>query len=147
MTGSQLIGALAGLLLQTADGRHLVRRLAVWAGVSVLVAVAFGHLVASLQLALAMVASPPLALLLTALVLLAGAGLLVLGLHLHRRLRAGVRAAGKIDALQRASTDLVRAHPWALVGLAVALGALSGLGPAPSRPDGDETDRAAARAG
>jgi hypothetical protein len=145
MTGSQLIGALAGLLLRTAGGRYLVRRLVVWAGVSILVTVAFGHLVASLQLALATVASPPLAMLLTASVLLAGAGMLVLGLHLHRRLHVEARATRQIDTLQRASTDLVRAHPWALVGLAMALGALSGLGPAPSRPDGDQTARAAAR--
>lgn len=132
--GGRLLLSLASLVLQTGVRRRMGRRLALWLVVGILVAVAFGHLIASLQLALAAALPLPLATLLTALVLTAAAGALVLVLHLQQRRQAAAGTAQQIEALQRAAAELVRTHPWTLVGLAVALGVVTGQGQSPPAP-------------
>lgn len=144
MTGwGQLILPLVGLVLRSGSGKRVAGHLVAWLVVVILVAVAFAHLVASLQLALAAVLPSALAMLLTALVLLVGAGVVIATLELQRRHRSGAGVANQIETLGRASAELVRAHPWMLVGLAVALGALAGLG----RSEPDNARRASERSG
>lgn len=134
MNGGRLILSLAGLAVQAGVVRRAGRQLAAWLAVLILVAIAFGYLIASLQLGLAAVLPAPLAMLVTALILLGLAGTLVLVLHLRSRRRAAIRTASQVEALQRTSSDLVRAHPWALIAIAAALGALSGLGQTSTAP-------------
>jgi hypothetical protein len=142
MTGwGQLILPLAGLVLRSGSGRRIGGHLVAWLVVTILVAVAFAHLIASLQLALAAVLPPALAMLLTALVLLVGAGAVITVIELQRRRRSTSGGTNQIEALQRISVELVRAHPWALVGLAAALGAFTGLGQSGSGTAGQAAER------
>jgi NhaP-type Na+/H+ or K+/H+ antiporter len=104
--------------------RALVRRLVALGVAVVLLATAFGFLVATLYLALAEVVEPALAALLTSLALGLVAGLILLVLRRRRPRRAAKRTIDT-DALLLAATDEVRRDPWSSLATAAILGALS----------------------
>jgi drug/metabolite transporter (DMT)-like permease len=102
-----------------------------------LLAVAFGFLVATLYLALAKVVEPALAALLTSLVLALSAGivLLILRLRLRRRRRVATDTIG-VEGLLLSATDQVRRDPWASLVVAAVLGVLAEVTRPSSRPPG-----------
>jgi hypothetical protein len=99
----------------------------------VLLLIAFGFLVATLYLGLAMVMRPPLATLATAAILIVVSGAIVLIVRRRPR-RAPPGAPFEAEALLVG--ELVRRYPWSAVAIALALGALSGSSSssAPSGP-------------
>lgn len=131
---------LAAPLLRAAMGvamsRHLIARLVGYVIVLVLLATAFGFLVATLYLALAKVVEPSLAALLTALVLGGVAGLILLIVR-YRRPRRRIARAVEADALLLSIGDQVRRDPWLALGVAAVLGALAEIArPSSDRPRG-----------
>jgi hypothetical protein len=122
-----VIGALGGPLLrgmlQSPAARDLRALLVGYAVALLLLAIAFGFLVATLYLALAEVVEPPLAALLTSLLLSLIAGLILLTLRMRRR-RAPTGTIG-VEGLLLSATDQVRRDPWSSLLVAAALGALA----------------------
>ena len=104
----------------------LIARLVGYALALVLLATAFGFVVATIYLALARVVEPPLAALLTSLVLGGAAGLVVLSVR-HRKPRKPPAGAVGADALLLSITEQVRRDPWLSLAIAAVLGALAGV--------------------
>jgi hypothetical protein len=124
----------ARALLRSRAMRDLIGRLAAFGVAMALLAVAFGFLVATLYLALAEVVEPPLATLLTSLILGFVAGVILLILRLRRPRRAATGTIG-VEALLLAATDQVRRDPWSSIATAAVLGAIAEiLRSASSRP-------------
>ena len=132
-----MIRALGGPLLhgmlQSPAARDLRALLVGYAVALVLLAIAFGFLVATLYLALAEVVERPLAALLTSLLLSLIAGLILSTLRLRRR-RVPTGTIG-VEGLLLSATDQVRRDPWSSLLVAAALGALAEITrPSSSRP-------------
>jgi hypothetical protein len=104
--------------------RDLIARLVALGVALVLLVIAFGFLVATLYLALAEAADPPLAALLTSLILGVVAALILLILRLRRPRRPPAGAIG-VDALLLTATDQVRRDPWSTIAAAAVLGAVA----------------------
>jgi type VI protein secretion system component VasK len=119
-----LTAPLLGAVMRSPLLRDLLARLVAYALALVLLAVAFGFLVATLYLGLAEVVEPPLAALLTALVLGAVAALLLLRARYRRRRMAPAGTVG-VDALLLSLSDQVRRDPWSTLAIAAVLGALA----------------------
>jgi hypothetical protein len=114
--------------------RDLIARLVAYALALVLLATAFGFLVATLYLALAEVVEAPLAALLTSLALAGVAGLVLLSVR-YRRPRKPAAASVGADALLLSISDQVRRDPWLSLALAAVLGALAEIShPSSKRP-------------
>jgi hypothetical protein len=112
----------------------LIARLVGYTIALVLLATAFGFIVATIYLALAEVVEPPLAALLTALVLGGAAGLVVLSVRYHKPRKPPVGTVGA-DALLLSITEQVRRDPWLSLAVAAVLGALTGVfHPSSNRP-------------
>jgi drug/metabolite transporter (DMT)-like permease len=118
-------GPLVRGMLQSPAARDLRALLVGYAVALVLLAIAFGFLVATLYLALAEVVEPPLAALLTSLLLSLIAGLILLALRMRRR-RVPAGTIG-VEGLLLSATDQVRRDPWSSLLVAAALGALAEL--------------------
>jgi hypothetical protein len=120
-------------MLQSPAARDLRALLVGYAVALVLLAIAFGFLVATLYLALAEVVERPLAALLTSLLLSLIAGLILSTLRLRRR-RVPTGTIG-VEGLLLSATDQVRRDPWSSLLVAAALGALAEITrPSSSRP-------------
>jgi hypothetical protein len=122
-------GAPAAPLLRAVMGlrmRELIARLVAYLAALVLMATAFGFLVATLYLALAEVVEPSLAALLTSLALAAVAGLILLGVRYRRPRRPAAGTIGA-DALLLSLSEQVRRDPWLSLAIAAALGALTNV--------------------
>jgi hypothetical protein len=104
--------------------RDLIARLVAYLAALVLLATAFGFLVAALYLALAEVVEVPLAALLTSLALAGVAGLVLLSVRYRRPRKPAVNTVGA-DALLLSMTEQVRRDPWLSLALAAMLGALT----------------------
>jgi hypothetical protein len=104
----------------------LLARLAAYAIAMVLLATAFGFVVATVYLALAEVVEAPLAALLTSLVLGGAAGVVLLSVR-HRRSRKPPAGTAGADALLLSIGEQVRRDPWLSLALAAVLGALAGV--------------------
>jgi divalent metal cation (Fe/Co/Zn/Cd) transporter len=104
--------------------RDLIARLVAYAVALVLLATAFGFLVATLYLALAEVVEAPLAALLTALALGGVAGLILLRAR-YRRPRKPAAGTVGADALLLSISEQVRRDPWPTLATAAVLGALA----------------------
>ena len=131
-------GGLAAPLLSAMTGsrmmRDLIARLVAYALALVLLATAFGFLVATLYLALAKVVEAPLAALLTSLALAGVAGLVLLRVR-YRRPRKPAAASVGADALLLSISDQVRRDPWLSLAVAAVLGALAEIShPSSKRP-------------
>lgn len=114
--------------------RDLIARLVAYLIALVLLATAFGFLVATLYLALAEVVEAPLAALLTALLLGGVAGLVLLSAR-HRRPRKAAAGTVGADALLLSITEQVRRDPWPTLATAAVLGALAEIShPSSNRP-------------
>jgi hypothetical protein len=114
--------------------RDLIARLVAYALALVLLATAFGFLVATLYLALAEVVEAPLAALLTSLALAGVAGLVLLSVR-YRRPRKPAAASVGADALLLSISDQVRREPWLSLAVAAVLGALAEIShPSSKRP-------------
>ena len=111
-------------MLRSRAVRDLIGRVVAYLIALVLLAVAFGFLVATLYLALIETVEPPLAALLTALALGVVAGLILLVARLRRPRRAPAATVG-VDALLLSVTDQVRRDPWSSIVVAAVLGALA----------------------
>jgi len=115
---------LMSAVLRSRAVRDLIGRVVAYLIALVLLAVAFGFLVATLYLALIETVEPPLAALLTALALGVVAGLILLVARLRRPRRAPAATVG-VDALLLSVTDQVRRDPWSSIVVAAVLGALA----------------------
>ena len=104
--------------------RDLIARLVAYALAAVLLVIAFGFLVATLFLSLAELVEPPLAALLTALVL-GVVALLILVMSRYRRPRRAAAGTVGVDALLLSASDQVRRDPWSTLAAAAVLGALT----------------------
>jgi hypothetical protein len=104
--------------------RDVLARLVVYLIALVLLATAFGFLVATLYLALAEVVQAPLAALLTSLALCGLAGLVLLSAR-YRKPRKPAAGTVGADALLLSMTEQVRREPWLSLALAAVLGALT----------------------
>lgn len=104
--------------------RDLTLRLGAYLIALVLLAIAFGFLVATLYLALGEVVEPPLAALATSLLLGLVACLILLSLRLRRRRRVATDTLG-VDALLLSVSEQVRHDPWSSLLVAAVLGALA----------------------
>jgi hypothetical protein len=111
--------------------RELIARFVAYLVALLLLAIAFGFLVATLYLALAEVVEAPLAALLTSLVLASAAGLIVLGVR-YRRPRKPAAGTLRADALLLSISEQVRREPWLSLAIAAALGALTEIAQSPS---------------
>jgi hypothetical protein len=120
-------GGLAAPILSAAIGsrlRDLIARLVAYCVALVLLATAFGFLVATVYLALAEVVEAPLAALLTSLALCGAAGLILLGVRYRRPRKAAAGTVGP-DALLLSMSEQVRREPWLSLAIAAVLGALT----------------------
>jgi hypothetical protein len=104
--------------------RDVLARLVAYLIALVLLATAFGFLVATLYLALAERVEPPLAALLTALGLCVLAGLVLLSAR-YRRPRKAAEGPVGTDALLLSLSEQVRRDPWSTLATAAVLGALA----------------------
>ena len=104
----------------------LIARLVGYTLALVLLATAFGFVVATIYLALAKVVEAPLAALLTALVLGGAAGLVVLSVR-YRKPRKPAAGTVGADALLLSIGEQVRRDPWLSLAIAAVLGALAGV--------------------
>ena len=104
--------------------REVVARLVASVIALVLLATAFGFLVATLYLALAEVVEAPLAALLTSLALGGVAGLILLSARYRRPRKAAAGTVGA-DALLLSISEQVRRDPWSTLATAALLGALA----------------------
>jgi divalent metal cation (Fe/Co/Zn/Cd) transporter len=104
--------------------RDVLARLVAYLIALVLLATAFGFLVATLYLALAERVEPPLAALLTALALCVLAGLVLLSARYRRPRKAAEQTVGT-DALLLSLSEQVRRDPWSTLATAAVLGALT----------------------
>lgn len=133
MNGGRGVPLVSALLRSRAVG-DLIGRLVAYLIALVLLAVAFGFLVAALYLALIETVEPPLAALLTSLALGILAGLILLVARFRRPRRAAAGTLG-VDALLLSLTDQVRRDPWSSIVVAAVLGALAEVTrSAPARP-------------
>jgi hypothetical protein len=121
-------GGLAALLLmsltRSRSMRDLIARVVAYLIAVMLLAIAFGFLVATLYLALSEIVKAPLAALLTSLALAGMAGLVLLTMR-YRRPRKPAAGAVGADALLLSMTEQVRREPWVSLGIAAVLGALA----------------------
>jgi type VI protein secretion system component VasK len=114
--------------------RDLLARLVASVIALVLLATAFGFLVATLYLALAEVVEAPLAALLTSLALVGAAGIVLLIVR-YRRPRKPAAAPVGADALLLSISEQVQRHPWSSLATAALLGALAEISqPSSKRP-------------
>ena len=104
----------------------LIARLVAYAIALVLLATAFGFVVATVYLALDEVVEAPLAALLTALVLGGAAGVVVLSVR-QRKSREPAAGTPGADALLLSIGEQVRRDPWLSLAIAAVLGALAGF--------------------
>jgi hypothetical protein len=104
--------------------RDLIARLVAHVVALVLLATAFGFLVATLYLALAEVVEAPLAALLTSLALAGVAALVLLSVR-YRRPREPAAGTVGADALLLSIAEQVRREPWPSLAIAALLGALT----------------------
>jgi divalent metal cation (Fe/Co/Zn/Cd) transporter len=104
--------------------RDVLARLVAYLIALVLLATAFGFLVATLYLALAERVEPPLAALLTALALCVLAGLVLLSVRYRRPRKAAGGTVGA-DALLLSLSEQVQRDPWSTLATAAVLGALA----------------------
>ena len=104
----------------------LIARLVAYAIALVLLATAFGFVVATVYLALDEVVEAPLAALLTALVLGGAAGVVVLSVR-QRKSREPPPGPAGADALLLSIGEQVRRDPWLSLAIAAVLGALAGF--------------------
>jgi hypothetical protein len=112
----------------------LIARLVAYVVALVLLATAFGFLVATIYLALAKVVEAPLAALLTSLALGGVAGLILLSVRYRRRRKPTAGTVGA-DALLLSITEQVRRDPWLSLAIAAVLGALTEISlPSSKRP-------------
>jgi hypothetical protein len=122
-------GGSAAPLLRAVMGsgmiHDLIARLVGYAIALVLLATAFGFVVATVYLALAEVVEAPLAALLTALVLGAAAGVVVLSVR-HRKPQKPPAGTVGAEALLLSIGEQVRRDPWLSLAIAAVLGALAG---------------------
>ena len=118
--GAPLVSA----VLRSRTVRDLIGRLVAYLIALVLFAIAFAFLVATLYLALIETVEPPLAALLTSLVLVIVAGLILLVVRFRRPRRPAAGTVG-VDALLLSVTDQVRRDPWSSIVIAAVLGALA----------------------
>ena len=102
----------------------VIARLVAYLAALVLLATAFGFLVATLYLALAEVVEAPLAALLTSLALGGVAGLVLLSAR-YRTPRKPAAGTVGADALLLSMTEQVRRDPWSTLATAAVLGALA----------------------
>jgi hypothetical protein len=102
----------------------LIARLVGYAVALLLLATAFGFVVATVYLALAEVVEAPLAALLTALVLGGAAGVVVLGVRYRKPRKPPADTVGA-DALLLSIGEQVRRDPWLSLAIAAVLGALA----------------------
>lgn len=123
MTGG-LATPLLNPVMRSRMMRDLIARLVAYAVALVLLATAFGFLVATLYLALAEVVEAPLAALLTALALGGVAGLILLSAR-YRRPRKPAAGTVGADALLLSISEQVRRDPWPTLATAAVLGALA----------------------
>jgi len=130
-----LAAPLLGATVRSQFLRDLIARLVAYALALVLLATAFGFLVATLYLALAEVVEAPLAALLTSLALAGVAGLVLLSVRYRRRRKPAAAASVKADALLLSISDQVRRDPWLSLAVAAVLGALAEIShPSSKRP-------------
>lgn len=111
-------------LLRSRPVRDLRALLVAYLIAGVLFAIALGFLVATLHLALTELLEPPLAALLTSLILGLVAYLVILVGGLRRRRRASGGTVG-VEALLLSLTDQVRRDPLSSVAIAAVLGAIA----------------------
>ena len=129
-----LAAPLLSAMVRSRMMRDLVARLLAYAIAVVLLATAFGFLVATLYLALAEVVETPLAALLTSLALGGVAGLVLLSMR-YRRPRKPAAGSVGADALLLSMSEQVRRDPWLSLAIAAALGALTEIShPSSKRP-------------
>jgi hypothetical protein len=102
----------------------LIARLVGYTIALVLLATAFGFVVATVYLALVEVVEAPLAALLTALVLGGAAGVVVLSVR-YRKPRKPPAGTVGADALLLSIGEQVRRDPWLSLAIAAVLGALA----------------------
>jgi hypothetical protein len=103
----------------------LIARLVGYTVALVLLATAFGFVVATVYLALAEVVEAPLAALLTALVLGGAAGVVVLSVRYRKPRKPPADTVGA-EALLLSIGEQVRRDPWLSLAIAAVLGALAG---------------------
>ena len=119
-------------MLRSCIMRDLMARVVAFALALVLLATAFGFVVATLYLALTEVVEAPLAALLTALALAAVAGLVLLSTR-YRRARKPAAGSVGADALLLSLSEQVRRDPWLSLAVAGVLGALAEISQASSK--------------
>lgn len=125
---------LLAAVTRSAMMRDLLARLVASVIALVLLATAFGFLVATLYLALAEVVEAPLAALLTSLALVGAAGIVLLIVR-YRRPRKPAAAPVGADALLLSISEQVQRHPWSSLATAALLGALAEISqPSSKRP-------------
>lgn len=111
-------------LLRSRVVRDLIASLVAYLIAGVLFAIALGFLVTTLYLALSELLEPPLAALLTSLILGVVACVVLLVARSRRRRRVPAGTVG-VEALLLSVTDQVRRDPWSSIVIAAALGALA----------------------
>ena len=119
-----LTAPLLGAMMRSRLVRDLIARLVAYVIAALLLAIAFAFLIATLYLGLAEAVEPPLAALLTALVLGGLAALILLAARYRRPRRVPAGAVG-IDALLLSASEQVRRDPWSTLAIAAVLGALA----------------------
>ena len=119
----RLVAALLQGALRLSAVRRLGQHLLAYVVCLLLLLIAFGFLIATLYLGLAMVMRPPLATLATAAILIVvGVAVVLIARRRPRRAPPGT----PLEAEALLVGELVRRHPWSAVAIALALGALSG---------------------
>jgi uncharacterized membrane protein YeaQ/YmgE (transglycosylase-associated protein family) len=130
---ADLRAPLVSALLRSRAVRDLSASLVAYLIAGVLFAIALGFLVATLYLALSEALKPPLAALLTSLILGVVGGLVLLLVRRRRRRRVPAGTIG-VEALLLSVTDQVRRDPWSSILIAAALGAIAEVSRSVSRP-------------